>query len=64
MGGFAAWATSVPSTLDYFVGVTGPGPSVYRGTLVPQAIPEPASFLGIASALMALGALGLRVKRR
>jgi len=55
MGGFAAWAASVPPTLDYYVEATGPGPGAHFGTLISQAIPEPSSLLALGGGLMGLG---------
>ncbi|HET6453350.1 MAG TPA: PEP-CTERM sorting domain-containing protein [Armatimonadota bacterium] len=63
MGGFAAWAASVPPTLDYYVEATGPGPGAYFGTLISQAIPEPSSLLALGGGLMGLGGLLLRRRK-
>jgi hypothetical protein len=62
MGGFAASASSVPSTLEYFVSTTGPI-NTHRGTLVPTPIPEPSSLLALGGGLMGLGAVGLLRRR-
>ena len=64
LSGFSGTGSYVPSSLLYFVAVTGPGPITYQGELVPTLIPEPTSWLGIVSGLMALGGLLLRVRCR